>query len=145
MESTNKTTDLQIPHPQQNESGLSNEQVLHELEQILRKTVKSKTLTDDSYPYMALLINEDCPKNAKELLVLICDFLTDGMCYEEDDALKVCELLNKQFREKKLLKTDQRDTIIAEKLQKVVVINDMGLSGSGTVREDDFMDPFIGL
>jgi len=32
---------------------------------------------------MALLINEDCPKNGKELEGLIGDFLSDGLAYRE--------------------------------------------------------------
>ena len=43
--------------------ALTEEAKIQEIETLLRKTVKSKTLTDDAYNYMALLINEDCPKN----------------------------------------------------------------------------------
>jgi len=63
---------------------------VEEVESILRKNVKSKTLTDEAFDYMAQLVSEDCPKNAKELNQLIGDFLTDGMAYSEDGALKLC-------------------------------------------------------
>ena len=37
---------------------------------------------------MALLVNEDCPKNAVELSSLLSDFLTDGMSYTGEEAYK---------------------------------------------------------
>lgn len=49
----------------------------------MHKNIKSKTLTDDAYAYMALLIVEDMPKNPKELISLIGDFLSDGMTYDD--------------------------------------------------------------
>jgi hypothetical protein len=61
-----------------------------EIEAELLKNVKSKTLTEESFNYMALLINEDCPKNPKELFALIGDFLTDGMSYTAEEGLKLC-------------------------------------------------------
>ena len=69
---------------------LSEEEKVLEIETLLRKTVKSKTLTDDAYNYMALLIIEDCPKNWKEMIALVGDFLSDGMCYTEEESVKLC-------------------------------------------------------
>lgn len=37
---------------------------------------------------MSLIVNEDCPKNAPELISLIGDFMTDGMAYTEEEAYK---------------------------------------------------------
>ena len=73
-------------------NNLTEEQKVQEIEQILRKTlVKSKTLIDDAFKYMALLINEDCPKNGKELEGLIGDFLSDGLAYREgQESFKLC-------------------------------------------------------
>mmetsp|Transcript_102188 Transcript_102188/g.141227 ORF Transcript_102188/g.141227 Transcript_102188/m.141227 type:complete len:212 (-) Transcript_102188:1487-2122(-) len=95
---------------------------------------------------MSLLVNEDCPKNAAELNSLIVDFLTDGMTYTEDQSVKKCEIIIKILLDKKLIKIEQRDTIVADKLDAPIVINDMksGLSG-GVVRDEDFLDPFIGM
>ena len=42
-----------------------------EIETLCRRHIKSKTLTDDAYLYMARLILEDCPRNATELYSLI--------------------------------------------------------------------------
>jgi hypothetical protein len=36
--------------------------------------------------YMSRLIAEDCPRNSAELYGLISDFITDGLCYSEDEA-----------------------------------------------------------
>jgi len=48
--------------------------------------------------------------------------------------------------EKKLIKVEQRDTIVADKLDAPVVINDMKMGlGGAVVRDDDFLDPFIGM
>jgi hypothetical protein len=69
---------------------LSDEAKVQEIESLLRKTVKSKTLTDEAYNYMALLITEDCPKNQRELSALVGDFLSDGMCYNEEESVKLC-------------------------------------------------------
>lgn len=80
------------------------EEIIKEIDSLCRKHIKSKTLTDESFSYMARLINEDSPKNATELYGLITDFLTDGMQYSEDDAFKVCDLLSKILLEKKLIK-----------------------------------------
>ena len=60
------------------------------IEGILRKNVKSKSLTDEAFTYMALLINEDAPKNTNELVDLVGDFLTDGMAYPQNEIFKVC-------------------------------------------------------
>lgn len=94
--------------------------------------------------YMSSLIREDCPKNAKELKGLIGDFLTDGMCHSDEEAFKMCQLLQKAFIEKKLIEINQRDTIIAEKLSKPIQISELAQTGhSGVVREDDFYDPLL--
>ena len=80
-------------------SIMSEENKSKDMEVILRKNVKSKALTDDAYTYMSLLINEDQPKNAKELDNLIRDFLTDGMAYTEEESAKLCGILIKHFME----------------------------------------------
>mgnify|MGYP006893276316 CR=1 FL=1 len=38
-----------------------------EFEILLRKNIKSKTLDDESFTYMSLMLTEDTPKNPKEL------------------------------------------------------------------------------
>jgi ATPase subunit of ABC transporter with duplicated ATPase domains len=115
-----------------------------ELESILRKNIKSKTLTDEAFAYMSELVSEDCPKNAKELNQLIGDFLTDGMAYSEEGSLKLCQQLQKMFVERKLIDVEQRDTIIAEKLTAPITISELAQEGhSGIVREDEFYDPLL--
>jgi hypothetical protein len=52
-------------------------------------------LTDDSYTYIAKLVEEDCPRNPVEVFSLIGDFLTDGMVYTDEEAYKICEALSK--------------------------------------------------
>ena len=74
---------------------------------------------------MSLLVNEDCPKNHVELVSLIIDFMTDGMTYTEPEAAKICETIIKVLLDGKLLRTEQRDTIIAEKLSNPVVISEI--------------------
>lgn len=107
--------------------------------------MKHKTLTEDAIKYMAQLIEEDSPGNAKELYGLIVDFLTDGMVYSEDAAFKVCEVLAKLFMEKKLVSIEERDTIVAEKLAAPLVMKDMQMGAKGgVVKDDDFLDPFAG-
>jgi len=68
-----------------------------ELEAILIKNIKSKTLTEEAYHYMALLINEDAPKNTNELIDLIIDFLTDGSAYSEEEGHGFCATIYKLF------------------------------------------------
>jgi ATP-binding cassette subfamily F protein 3 len=46
--------------------------------------------------------------------------------------------------EKKLVITEQRDTITAEKLSKEVTMSNMSLKGSA-LKDEDFLDPFIGM
>ena len=55
--------------------------------------IKTKTLTEEAFIYMAMLINEDAPKNAAELVSLIGDFMTDGMSYSDEEAFKHCETI----------------------------------------------------
>lgn len=72
--------------------------------------------------------------------------MTDGMVYSDTDALKICEVISKTLLEQKLIITEQRDTIVADKLSNPVVLNQMNkISGQGVVRDDDFIDPFTGL
>jgi len=54
-------------------------------------------------------------------------------------------VLHKAFIEKKLINiADNRDTIIAEKLSKPIMISEIAQEGhSGIVREDDFYDPLL--
>lgn len=93
---------------------------------------------------MALIVNEDAPKNAAELITLIGDFMTDGMAYTEDEAFKGCEIIMKHLLEHQLLRVENRDTITAEKLSNPVVINEIKQSGhSGVIREEEFSDPFL--
>jgi hypothetical protein len=113
-----------------------------EIEALIRKHIKHKTLTDDAIKYMSLLIQEDNPANSAELHGLIADFLTDGMVYSEDQAFKISEVLAKQFVEKKLVITENRDTIIAEKLNAPMVMKNMNMKG-GAINDDDFLDPFV--
>ena len=78
----------------QAQTSLTHEQKLKEIESIMRKNVKSKSLTDEAYAYMALLVVEDMPKNPKELLALIGDFLSDGMTYDEDESWKLTQQIS---------------------------------------------------
>ena len=71
-------------------AAVSKQERIKEIESILLKNVKSKSLTDEAFTYMAELVFEDCPKNAKELALLIGDFLTDGMAHSEEGSLKLC-------------------------------------------------------
>ena len=73
--------------------------LLKEIEKILRSQIRTKTLTDDAFVYMSLLINEDAPKNAAELSSLISDFMTDGMSYTDEEAYKQCEHIIKVLHE----------------------------------------------
>ena len=115
-----------------------------EIEKLLRQQVRTKTLTDDAFVYMSLLVNDDCPKNAAELVSLIGDFMTDGMAYSDDEALKHCETIIRILIEKKLIMVENRDTIVAEKLLNPVTINEIKTSGhSGVYREEEFLDPFL--
>ncbi len=74
----------------------------------------------------------------------MCDFMTDGMVYSEDQAYHVCEVLAKLFLEKKLVSIDQRDTIVAEKLSAPIVMAEMQIgAANNVVKDEDFLDPFI--
>lgn len=44
---------------------------------------------------MAKIVNEDSPKNSTELASLLVDFITDGMVYQEEEAIKLCENIMK--------------------------------------------------
>ena len=94
---------------------------------------------------MALLINEDAPKNAAELASLIADFMTDGMSYSEDEAYKHCETIIRILHDHKLITLENRDTIVAEKLINPIVINEIRTisAHSGVYREEEFLDPFL--
>jgi hypothetical protein len=87
---------------------MSDETRVVELEAILRKNIKSKTLTEDAYNYMALLINEDAPKNVNELNDLIIDFLTDGHSYTEEEGKDFCGIVYKLFQDAGLIDTDNK-------------------------------------
>jgi hypothetical protein len=107
------------------EKKMSDEIRINLLEEILRKNVKSKTLTDEAFHYMALLINEDAPKNYKELIDLIHDFLTDGHQYTEEEGIQFCISIYKTFQDAELIDADNKQTIIAEKLSQPVCITDL--------------------
>jgi hypothetical protein len=93
---------------------------------------------------MALLITEDCPKNPKELIALLGDFLSDGMCYNEEESVKLCAIISKSLIDRLLINVENRDTIIAAKLSEPVTINDLVQVGhNGVVREDEFFDPLL--
>ena len=76
------------------------------IENLARQYIKSSTLPDDAFEYIAKLVEEDCPKNAVELYSLIADFLTDGMVYSEDEAFKICEVMAKILIEKNMVVTE---------------------------------------
>ena len=75
------------------EPAISPAEACKEIEILCRRHIKSKTLTDDAFSYMSRLIQEDAPRNATELNALIQDFLTDGMCYTDDEAYKICDVI----------------------------------------------------
>ena len=101
-------------------------------------------MTEEAFTYMSLIVNEDAPKNAAELVSLIGDFMTDGMAYTEEEAYKGSETIMKILIEHNLLRIEHRDTIVAEKLSNPVVINEIKQSGhSGVYREEEFLDPFL--
>eukprot|EP00347_Sterkiella_histriomuscorum_P009134 403342390 len=122
----------------------TDEKTLKEIEKILKSQIKTKSLTEEAFTYMSLIVNEDAPKNAAELISLIGDFMTDGMAYTEDEALKASEHIMKSLLDQKLLKIENRDTITAEKLSNPIVINEIRQKGySGVIREEEFSDPFL--
>jgi len=90
------------------EKKMSDETRITLLEEILRKNIKSKTLTDEAYHYMALLINEDAPKNYRELIALVIDFLTDGHQYNEEDGHTFCVNIYKNFQDAGLIDVDNK-------------------------------------
>ena len=116
------------------------------IENLARQYIKSGTLPDEAFDYIAKLVEEDCPKNGPELYSLIGDFLTDGMVYTEDEAFKICEVMAKILIDKQLVVIEQRDTIVADKLSNPVVLNQMQQTkGVGVVKDEDFLDPFTGI
>ena len=126
------------------EAKMSDETRIKGVEEILRKNIKTKTLTEEAWHYMALLINEDSPKNVNELSDLIIDFMTDGYAYTDDEAHDFCGTIYKLFLEAGLIDKDNKQTIIAEKLSKPITINELIQEGhTGIVREDDFYDPLL--
>lgn len=125
---------------------VDNGEMVKEIEVLCRKHIKSKTLSDEAFNYMSRLIAEDAPRNASELYGLIQDFLTDGMTYSDDEAFKLCDILSKILIEKKMVVILQRDTIMAEKLTKAVTMNELQTGNkTNAVRDEDFLDPFIGM
>jgi hypothetical protein len=66
------------------------------------------------------------------------------MTYSEEEAFKICDIIQKILIEKKLVVVVQRDTIVAEKLNKAVTMSQMQ-HGGNAVRDEDFLDPFIGM
>ena len=76
---------------------------------------------------------------------MLQDFLTDGLYATEEEGLKLCVVMQKQFTERGLVRMDdQRDTIMAQKLLNPVTINDLvDLGHSGILNEVDYMDPLL--
>jgi len=66
------------------------------------------------------------------------------MVYTEDEAFKICDIISKILIEKKLIVVVQRDTIVAEKLTQAVTMSQLN-NGGNAVRDEDFLDPFIGM
>jgi hypothetical protein len=55
-------------------------------------------------------------------------------------------MISKALLEQKLISVEQRDTIVADKLDKIVVLNQLSkMTGDGVVKDDDFLDPFTGI
>ena len=128
------------------EEESKNESKPDQIEVLLRKHIKHKTLTEDAFHYMAALIAEDSPANAAELHGLICDFMTDGMVYTEDQSYRVCEVLSKMFLDKQLVSIAERDTIVAEKLSAPIVMADIKIGAvNNVVKDEDFLDPFVAM
>jgi hypothetical protein len=68
---------------------------LPDIESLCRKHIKTQTLTEEAFAYMAKLVAEDCPRNPAEVFALLGDFLTDGMTYSDAEALRICEIISK--------------------------------------------------
>jgi hypothetical protein len=65
------------------------------------------------------------------------------MQYTDDEAFKLCDLLQKILLERSLIEIIQRDTIVAEKLQKTITMAESG--NVNALKDEDFLDPFIGM
>jgi hypothetical protein len=48
---------------------------------------------------MSKLVYEDCPKNPKELHGLLGDFMSDGLAYNQEEAMKLCVVIQKMIVE----------------------------------------------
>merc|ERR1711957_738484 len=128
------------------EEESKNDSKPEQIEVLLRKHIKHKTLTEDAWSYMAGLIAEDSPANAMECFSLISDFMTDGMVYNEDQAYHLCVVLSKLFIDKQLVCLESRDTIVAEKLAAPVVMADMKIGSiNNVVKDEDFLDTFVAM
>lgn len=57
---------------------------------------------------MALLINEDAPKNVNELHALIIDFLTDGHQYTPEEGHAFCVTAYKSFQDAGLIDNNNK-------------------------------------
>ncbi len=118
-----------------------NQQKMLEISQVLSTKFAQSSLPQVFYPYMAGMILEEPPSNVHDLYELIGEFIKNGNKINSTMAFELCEILNKELLEKKLITLENKFTFVAERLSAPVILNKVNLKGENG---GGFIDVFLG-
>jgi len=109
----------------------------------LEKNIKDSELPDFFFNHMAGMILEEPPTTGEELYSLISDFILNGYKVTKDQARLLCDTICKTLLSQKLISTENKFSLVAEKLLQPVTLNEVKLREEKD-GGDGFTDTFLG-
>lgn len=114
-----------------------------EIEKLVRKSLAKADLPDFYYNYIAGMISEEPPSSPEELFSLIGEFIMNGGNINRQDGFALCQQVITTLKDQKLISTDSKLSLIAEKLMAPVTLNEVKLRQSKD-NTAGYTDAFLG-
>jgi ATP-binding cassette subfamily F protein 3 len=122
---------------------ISTDIIQDNIKQILQAKITKSELPEFFFPHLAGMILEEPPTSGEDLYFLIGEFLLNGQKTTPEQAQSLCNDICKSLHDKKLISTDNKFSLVAEKLLRPVTLSDVKLREEKDTHSG-FTDAFLG-
>ena len=113
------------------------------IESLVRRFFSFHQFPERCYSYIAEMILDEAPGSAEELHTVLKDYFADGFNISETEMMRIAGEFYGELQREGLRHVEKMDRIVAEKMEEVVVIGQIGISTETYIGE--YIDPFLGI
>lgn len=113
------------------------------IESLVRRFFSFHQFPERCYSYIAEMILDEAPGSAEELHTVLKDYFADGFNISETEMMRIAGEFYRELQREGLRHVEKMDRIVAEKMEEVVVIGQIGISTETYIGE--YIDPFLGI